>query len=470
MSGATLVRDTIEAREALWRPPAPVPLPPVRSLVRAALSGERDLLSLVPREAYTELVFPLAGSRRGIVYVNDPALVARIFAEPDRFPKNDLFVDAVEPLVGDSLFTSSGATWRRQRGMVDPAFGHMRINRAWPQMVAAMDDHETWLDAHAADGTAFALDAAMASVTADVICRTIFSQTLSAGTAHKVFERFDEFERNVATVNLKQLLLAKPWARGTQPPRVLDACRAIRAELDALIAPRMAPGAPMIDDIVGATIAARDPATGDAFTTSELIDQLGVFFVAGHETTASALTWAVFMLSQRPAIVARMRAEVATVAGDAPVALEHAKRFTFVRDVLRETMRLYPPITFLPRVAAEACELAGRRLRRGTMIMIAPWTIHRHERIWRDADRFDPDRWSPQRDEQVPTGAYLPFGLGPRVCVGAAFATLEATMILARVVRRYDIEALDPAAVRPVARLTTRPAAPIRCRVRRRVP
>jgi cytochrome P450 len=454
--------------ETLWRPPAPVPLPPVRSLVRAAFAGERDLLSLVPREAYTELVFPLAGSRRGIVYVNDPALVARIFAEPDRFPKNDLFVDAVEPLVGDSIFTSSGATWRRQRGMIDPAFGHMRINRAWPQMVAAMDDHEAWLDRHVADGTTFTLDGAMASVTADVICRTIFSQTLNAGTAHRVFARFDEFERNVATVNLKQLLLAKPWARGTQPAKVLEACRAIRAELDALIAPRMAPGAPVIDDIVGATIAARDAATGAAFTKEELIDQLGVFFLAGHETTASALTWAVFMMSQRPAIVARMRAEVAAVAGDGPVELEHAKRFTFVRNVLRETMRLYPPITFLPRVAAEACELAGRRLRRGTMIMIAPWTIHRHERIWANADRFDPDRWHPEREAQLPAGAYLPFGLGPRVCVGAAFATLEATMILARLVRRYDVEALDPASVRPTARLTTRPAAPIRCRVRRR--
>lgn len=456
--------------EAPWRPPAPVPLPPVRSLVRAALSGERDLLSLVPREAYTELVFPLAGSRRGIVYVNDPALVARIFAEPDRFPKNDLFVDAVEPLVGDSIFTSSGATWRRQRRMVDPAFGHMRINRAFPQMAAAVDDHEAWLDAHAADGRDFSLDAAMASVTADVICRTIFSQTLAAGTAHRVFERFHEFERNVATVNLKQLLLAKPWSRGTQPPKVLDACRAIRAELDALITPRMAPGAPVLDDIVGATIAARDPETGEGFTKEELIDQLGVFFLAGHETTASALTWTVFIMSQRPALVARMRDEVAAVVGDAPVELEHAKRFTFVRNVLRETMRLYPPITFLPRVAAEACELAGRRLKRGTMIMIAPWTIHRHERIWANPDRFDPDRWAPEREGAVPAGAYLPFGLGPRVCVGAAFATLEATMILARLVRRYEFEALDPDAVRPIARLTTRPASAIRCRVRRRTP
>ena len=453
---------------APWRPPAPVPLPPVRSLVRAALSGERDLLSLVPEQAYTELVFPLAGSKRGIVYVNDPALVHRVMQEHDRFPKNDLFVDAVEPLVGDSIFVSTGATWRRQRRMIDPAFGHMRVNLAWPQMAAAVDDHEAWLDAHAARGDAFSLDAAMASVTADVICRTIFSQTFAAGTAHRVFATFHEFERNVATVNLRRLLFATPWSPARQPRRVLDACRAIRAEIDALIAPRLAPGAPVLDDIVGATIAARDPETGAPFTREELVDQLSVFFLAGHETTASALTWSLFIVSRLPWLAERIRAEVAQVAGDGPLRLEHAKRLVFVRNVLRETMRLYPPITFLPRVAAEATELAGLRLRRGTMVMIAPWTIHRHARIWQHADRFDPDRWAPEREGQVPAGAYLPFGLGPRVCVGAAFATLEATMILGRLVRRYDVETLDAERVRPVARLTTRPATAIRCRVRRR--
>ena len=453
----------------LYRPPAPVPTSPVRALVRAIVRGERDLLSLVPREAYTEMVLPIAGSRRGIVYVNEPALVQRILADPEGiFPKNDLMVGALQPLVGDSIFVSSGERWRHQRRMIDPAFSHMRVNRSYPQMVAAVDDHETWLDAQAASGAPFSLDASMASVTADVICRTIFSQTLAGGTAREVFHSFVAFERNVRNVDLPRLLLGRPWAEVPQPPRVLAACRTIRDHIDALLAPRLAPGAPQLEDIVGATIAARDPETGEGFTREELIDQIGVFFLAGHETTASVLTWCAFIMSRQPALVARMRDEVDAMCGDGPVELEHAKRLVLIRNVFRETMRLYPPITFIPRVAARATEIGGRRVRRGTMIMIAPWTIHRHERIWADADRFDPDRWAPEREGSVAPGSYIPFGIGPRVCVGAAFATLEATMILARLVRRYDFEALDVDAVRPIARLTTRPATEIRVRVRRR--
>ncbi|MCU0626461.1 MAG: cytochrome P450 [Gemmatimonadaceae bacterium] len=454
--------------EALYRPPAPVPTSPVRALLRALVRGERDLLSLVPREAYTEPLLALA-ARRGVLYVNEPALVHRIMLDAEEiFPKNDLMVGALQPLVGDSIFVSSGERWRHQRRMIDPAFSHMRVHRSYPAMVAAVDDHEAWLDAQAASGAPLSLDAAMASVTADVICRTIFSQTLAGGTAREVFHAFVEFERHVSNVDLVQLLVGKPWAEVPQPPRVLEACRLIRQRVDELLAPRLAMGDDQLDDIVGATITARDPETGEGFTREELIDQIGVFFLAGHETTASVLTWCAFIMSQRPSLVTRMRAEVDALCGDGPVEFEHAKRLAFVRNVFRETMRLYPPITFIPRVAARDTEIGGRAVRRGTMVMIAPWTIHRHERIWANPDRFDPDRWAPEREQQVPPGAYIPFGIGPRICVGAAFATLEATMILARFVRRYDVEALDPAAVRPIARLTTRPATEIRVRVHRR--
>ena len=136
-----------------------------------------------------------------------------------------------------------------------------------------------------------------------------------------------------------------------------------------------------------------------------------------------------------------------------------------VRNVFREALRLYPPITFIPRVALRDTELDGIAIKRGTMIMIAPWSIHRHELLWPNPDRFDPDRFAGER-EIIP-GSYLPFGLGPRICVGAAFATIESALILARLIRRYDFEVESPDKVRPVARLTTKPARAIICRVRR---
>ena len=193
-------------------------------------------------------------------------------------------------------------------------------------------------------------------------------------------------------------------------------------------------------------------------TREEVIDQLGVFFLAGHETTASVLTWCFYILSQQPEAAARLRAEVRAVAGDGPIDIEQSKRLTFTRNVFREALRLYPPLTFIPRVAAEATQIGPYAVKRGAMIMIAPWTIHRHRAYWKNPHAFDPDRFSPEREGELTPGTYLPFGMGPRVCVGAAFATTESTLILARLMRRFDFTVASPNSVRPVARLTTRPA------------
>lgn len=448
----------------LWRPPAPHPRPPVTSLLRLLWRREKDLLSLLPDLAYREMVTPLGSSRRGILLVNDPALVNRILTDHDTFPKNDLFVEALEDLVGNSMFVTSGDTWRRQRKMVDPAFSHMRINRAFDFMAAAVDDYERRLDGQAATGERFSLDAAMSHLTADVITRTIFSVPLEGQTSHEVFEDFMRFERQVGSIDIKRLLWDKPWSPTTQPEPVRRACARIRLHLGEMLDARLQH--PEYDDIAGAILEARDSETGEPFSRDGLIDQLGVFFLAGHETTASSLTWAFFILSQRPEVVARIREEVDAVVGDGPVLLEHTKRLPYVRNFFREVLRLYPPITFLPRVAGKDTEIAGRRVKRGTMLMIAPWSIHRHEQLWVHPDRFDPDRFLPERERQQVPGSYLPFGAGPRICVGAAFATIETALILARLVRRFDFETLQPEAVRPYARLTTRPAVEIMMRVR----
>ena len=455
----------------LYRPPAPRPMTPVRSLLRVIRQGDGDLLSLVPEAAYREPLTWLGHSRRSILLVNAPELCREVLADAEGvFPKNDLMVGALEGLVGDSIFVSSGETWRRQRRMIDPAFSHIRVARAWEGMVGAVDAHEAALDARCDSGEPFSLDLAMSQLAADVICRTIFSTALDSSVAREVFDDFLLFERSVASVDLWQLIVGRPWAKVRQPPEVVEACARIRRRIGELLDPRLeaAGRADDPDDIVGAIVAAVDPATGERFTREELIDQIGVFFLAGHETTASVLTWAFFMLSERPEILARVRADVAEVTGGGPVAFEHVRRLPFLRNVFREALRLYPPITFLPRVATRATHIGGRRVRRGAMIMISPWTAHRNGAIWRAADRFDPDRFD--GDDDAGRGTLMSFGVGPRVCIGAGFATAEAVLVLARLARRYDLEALDPGAVRPVARLTTRPAEEILCRARRAAP
>jgi cytochrome P450 len=440
-----------------FTPPYPVPRSPVVALIRALLQGEGNLLGLLPAEAYTMPIGPLGYSRRSIVVVNEPKLVREVLVdEAGIFPKSDLMVNALEPLIGDSIFVSSGQVWRRQRGMMDPALSLMRVNRAFPSMEEGAVAAEEMLEGRAETGEPFSLDLAMSHLTADIICRSVFSTGLDTQVAHDVFDAFSFFERSVAQVEIRRLIMDRAWTKIPQSEAVLQSCALIRKCLGELLDSHLDAGK-SFDDIASAVVAARDD-LGRAFTREELIDQLGVLFLAGHETSASALTWVFYLLATRPALVARLRAEIAEVCGDGPITFEHTRRMVFARNIFQETLRLYPPITFLPRVANEATRIGDYRVKRGALIMVAPWVLHRHRAYWREPNAFDPDRFAPERKHELTSGAYIPFGIGPRICAGAAFATVEAVLLVARLFRHFDFHVTEPGAVRPAARLTTRPA------------
>jgi cytochrome P450 len=453
-----------EKRDIPLDPPRPRPLWPVAALLRTIWQGEGNLLALLPASAYRVPAGALGYSRRSIILFNDPGLVRQILEDKEAvFPKSDLMVGALEPLIGESIFVTDGEIWRRQRAMIDPAFSHMRLSIAFKAMSEAVDDQEVRIGQFAVSGDLLSLDLAMSHLTADVICRTVFSMSLDVGVARDVFDDFIVFERDVAQVRIARLISDPAWTRVAQKPGVLAACARIRSHLGALIDAHTG-----TDDIAGAVMAARDTETGEAFSRDELIDQLGVFFLAGHETTASALTWAVYILASRPDILSRLRAEVDAVAGDGPISFEQTRRMPFVRAVFRETLRLYPPITFMPRVALKAAKIGDRSLRRGALVMVAPWTLHRHKSYWDRPDTFDPDRFLPAGEAAQTPGAFIPFGAGPHTCVGAGFAMTEGILVLARLARRFDFDVSQARGVRPVARLTTRPSREIMCRVRLR--
>ena len=466
---------------SLYRPPAPTPSSPLRSLLRVIRQGDGDLLSLVPAEAYREPLTWLGYSRRSILLINDTDLCREVLYDKQGiFPKNDLMVGALEGLVGNSLFVSSGDTWRRQRQMIDPAFSQLRINAAFASMASAVDDYQGILDDHVNQESTFSLDKAMSHLTADIICRTIFSQPLSSDIAGDVFNDFLLFERSVASVDLKQLIFGKPWASISQPAPVVAACERIRRHIGTMLDPRLDNRTEdnsndNKDDIVAAVIAACDAQTGEQFTREELIDQIGVFFLAGHETTASVLTWVFFILAQLPAVAQRIADDVQRVTDGEQIRMEHIRQLPYVRNVFREVLRLYPPITFLPRVALQATTIADKRVKRGAMIMISPWTAHRNALLWNNADRFDPERFSHEEKADAPEhdadkGTQMSFGIGPRVCIGASFATTEATLIIAKLAQRYQFHCQNTDTVRPVARLTTRPAFEIDMNITHRNP
>lgn len=450
-----------------FTPPKPLSLWSIAALVRTVWRGDGDLLSLLPAAAYKMGSGRLGFSRRGILLFNDPALVREILIDPQElFPKSDLMVNALEPLIGESVFTAYGEKWRRQRAMIEPSFSMIRIQNAFHSMAAAIDDFEVKLDRWARDRTTVSLDQMMSELTADIICRSVFSIPLASRTSREVFEDFNIFERSVAQVKVWRLIIDKAWSRPEQEPEVLDACRRIRNHLAEMIDTHMGESGKRYNDIASSVIAARDADTGKPLGREELIDQLGVFFLAGHETTASVLTWLFYILSIRPELRKNLRSEINDVARDDAVTLEHTREMALVRSVFRETLRLYPPVTFLPRVAVRDGKIGHRKVRRGTLIMVSPWTMHRNAKIWNNPHEFDATRFLPGKD--YPKTAYIPFGAGPHTCIGAAFAQTESTLIIARLLRRFDFEVLEPEKVRPAARLTTRPAEQILCRIKHR--
>lgn len=450
----------------LFHPPHPSHLPPIAALARTIWRGDGDLLSLLPAQAYRMDVGELGYSRRSIKLFNDPALVREILSDDGAlFPKSDLMVGALEPLIGESIFVSDGPKWRRQRAMIDPAFSFMRLNVAFDAMTQAVDAFEETLMEAAQAGRALSLDQAMSHLTADIICRTVFSTSLHSDIARDVYDDFAVFERGVGQVKVWRLIASPAWAAVPQEPEVLAACTRIRNHIGSLIDSHLSASG-QYNDIASAVIEARDAETGAPFTREELIDQLGVFFLAGHETTASALTWAFYVLAMRPEIMDRLRAEVDRTIGSGAVTFEGVKQLIFTRSIIRETLRLYPPITFMPRVAMKAGYVGKHRIRKGALIMIAPWTLHRHRAYWRHPNAFDPDRFMPDRQDELVEGAFIPFGAGPHTCIGAGFAAIESALILARLCRHVDFTIENPDRVRPAARLTTRPAQEIMVRPR----
>jgi len=403
--------------------------------------------------------------------VNDPALVRRVMVEQaEDFPKSELLGQALAPLLGQSIFTTSGEQWRRQRAMMDPAFAQARLQVAFPVMAAATEAMLARLE-RLPEGTEHDIEVEMTHVTADIIFRTIFSVPMEGEDARRVFDAFARYQALVPRLVLPSIFglrwLVWPWDAW----RSRRAAREIRGLLETLIRPRFearrAGGAHPHTDILAAFLDARD-AQGIAFDFDELVDQVAMLFLAGHETSASALTWASHLLARTPDIQQRVHDEVRTRLGGRPPACSDMKDLPLTRNVFRETLRLFPPVGFMARQARRGCPMRGKQVEAGATVVVSPWLIHRQRDGWSNPDAFDPDRHA--RDDDAPRAGYLPFGMGPRVCLGAAFALQEATLILAQLVRHWRLEPAEAPEPRPVGRLTIRSAQGVRLRLHRRPP
>lgn len=447
-----------------YRPPQPKRRSPIAALLHGFVQKDRDLLSLLPSDVYTMRVGKLGASRRGILFVNDADLIKDIMGKSVAiFPKNDLFVGALEPLVGNGVFISNGDAWKKQRQMIEPSFSHIQIARAFETMKEAATAMTARLSKAADAGHSISLDEAMTEVTADVMCRAIFSTSLDSQAAREIYEDFEIFQRHVANVEVARLIFGKPFSPVHQPTEAKQACERIRMHLRDWLSERLVNTDMAFSDIANDLINARAIDDGSSFTLEDLVDQAGVFFLAGHETTASTLTWALFVLSQMPDLAAALQQEIDELDDIETMSPTALKNCRLLQSVLFETLRFYPPGAFLPRVCLERCKLDKYTMNHGAMIMISPWIMHHHPEYWEAPELFKPERFLHGSDKTNP--AYMPFGLGPRTCIGGGFATVEGLLILSQFLRHFTVKIDKPEDVMPAVRLTLRPKHPIQASI-----
>lgn len=424
------------------------------SLWRYLRLFRQDILSAQPARLYRAWMAEFRTPFFRSYLVNDPAVIQKVLTEnPDDFPKSDRVSAGLRPLLGDSVFLTNGAVWKRQRRMIDPAFSGGRLHETFPAMMAAAQAGVARLAAQA-DGRPQEIEAITSHIAADVIFRTLFSIPIEDETARKVFDAFRRYQRSQPILNLAAFVRGPAWMPRFFRRETRQTAKTIRRlivqltqERLALIAKGQAP-----DDLATKILTTKDPQTGATFTLQEMVDQVAIFFLAGHETSASALAWSLYLVAMHPEWQDKLRAE-ARAYDDSFAQLSSLNQ---TRNVFRETLRLYPPVPMMVREAARGQFFRGRDVKPGAQVVLSPWHLHRHTRLWDNPDGFDPTRWDSDNGKACQRTAYMPFSAGPRICSGAGFALIEGVVLLSALTRDYRFTVVPDSPPVPVAHLTVR--------------
>lgn len=416
------------------------------------LSARRNVMELIPQVA---TALPILSGRTVTRWhmVMDPGALKRILKDRvEDYPKSDVTKMILSPAVGQSLFIAEGAHWHWQRRAAAPAFSPRHVAALGPVMTAAAERAVARLYAKAG-GMADLFDE-MVATTFDVISDVTFSGG-EGFDRDAIHHAIDAYIASTARVLFLDIIGAPPWIPRLNRLHSGPAIRQTKAMADRAIEERRRTGPRPVPDLLDLLLEGEDAETNRRMTTAELRDNLLTFIVAGHETTALTLAWALYLLAFDPAVQERARAEARSVLGDRIATAADVPRLPFIRQVIDETLRLYPPAAFLSRTALSADQLCGTEVRPGDTVMLPIYALHRSHLLWRDPDRFDPSRF----DGSTPCDrfAYLPFGAGPRICIGASFALQEAVIILASLLARFRFSAIAGRQPVPVLILTLRP-------------
>jgi cytochrome P450 len=471
-SDATATPDrTTPSLAGLPRVVPPHRAPAERELpLTAYLRSIRDNgLEGFPRRAFEEPV-----TRRGLLgrssfVLNDPEAIRRVLVENQaNYARTTGTTRILRPILGDGLLISEGSAWRHQRRTLAPAFTPRAIDGLVPHIAAAVEDGIERIAAEAAAGPVD-LFTSFYRLALEIAGRAMFSVGMDEHGAE--LRRFiAEYGERMGRPHLLDIVIPPGWPVPLDWPRARFRRRWIPF-LDRIIAARRDAEQERnrSGDLLDLLAAARNPDTGAAFTADELRDQVATMILAGHETTAGTLFWAAYLLALAPEVQERVAAEARDADLTDPTGCQSDGRLPLTRAVIDETLRLYPAAFVVVRRALGPDNVGGHAVRPRDIVMVSPWVLHRHRTLWPDPDAFDPGRFLPGTPAP-PRFAYLPFGAGPRVCIGAQFALSEAVLSLARLIARFHLVLDEREPVLPLAVVTTQPDRPARFRLIPREP
>ncbi len=457
---------------AAARPPArPLALP---GMLKAA---RRNMLEIVPEAAYREPLVTLRVITRRWRVVTGPDLLKRVFLDNvGNYPKAPFMHRLLRPYLGESLFLADGEDWRWQRRSMAGMFQRKKLDAMAEAMRAAALRSADRLGT--AQGAPQNVGVEMRRLAMEIVRDTMFTDidrlllehvagaeaaAAAKGDWHDYKSRMDEslmtHLRGFGSPNLLDLLNLPTWLPRPSALFKTHPLEGVRAVMERGIAARRAAAEQTGDygvDLMALMLKAEDPEDGRRMTDREIRDNLLTFIIAGFETTALALTWSLYLIANDRPTQERLRSEAraALATGSAAEALEN---LPFAHQVLHEAMRLYPPAPHLVRVAREDDELGGVRIRKGDVILAPIYTLHRHEAVWENPNAFDPERFTPEKIKARHRFAYLPFGAGPRVCIGPSFAMMEASLALATILDRWEVSPTNIRKIDPMMKLTLRP-------------
>jgi cytochrome P450 len=447
------IAETIDL--PITRAPLIPPAPPRAHQKMGALGRlqamRKSAIGTWGQRAYEEDVIKGRFFGHGSFILNTPDAIRHVLVDNyENYTRTPPGIRVLRPMLGDGLLMAEGRPWKHQRRTLAPAFTPRAVSTLIPHMLSATDETIAMLDAQR--GQPVDLREAMQHMTLEIAGRTMFSFAMG-DLGPRLRDFVIEYGTTLARPHFFDLLLPLSW------PSPQDfARRRFRKRwtsfVGELIAARRAAGkaegAPP-RDLFDLMVAARDPETGEAFKDDLLGDEVATMILAGHETTATALFWALYVLALDPATQDRLASEV-QAAGDT----QDITKLPFTRAVIDETMRLYPPAFLVARAAAGPDVVARHQIAAKDVILIAPWLLHRHEKLWTDPNAFKPERFMPGAPPPD-RFAYMPFGAGPRICIGAHFAIVEAVLALAKIIAAFRVDLADDLPVMPIGVVTTQP-------------